>query len=212
MVSLNTDIVRAALALDDPAFDPVAAQERISRGPRSQSMEWKHESDPRLAATLLLLCPQGTGLHFLLTRRPDTLNKHAGQISFPGGKQEPGETFVQTALRETCEEVGICDRVEILGALTPLWIPPTNYLVHPQVGYIKKLPPLRIDPAEVAEVFHTPLAILLDESVKGRDTMQYKDRTFEYGFYHVQGHHVWGATAAMLSEFEMRLRLTLNTQ
>jgi 8-oxo-dGTP pyrophosphatase MutT (NUDIX family) len=194
------------LALDDPQFDPVAAQMKISRGPRADVAEWQHESDPRLAATLMLLYPEADGLHFLLTRRPDTLNSHAGQISFPGGKQEDGETFIQTALRETCEEVGICERIELLGELTPLWIPPSNFEVHPQVGYIKRLPPLRIDSSEVAEVIHTPLEILLDESVKGSDTMQYKDRSFEYGFYHIQGHQVWGATAAMLSEFEMRLR------
>jgi 8-oxo-dGTP pyrophosphatase MutT (NUDIX family) len=204
MVSLVT--VRAALALDDPAFDPVAAQMKISRGPRSQEIEWKHESDPRLAATLMLLYPGADGLHFLLTRRPDTLNSHAGQMSFPGGKQEDGETFIETALRETCEEVGICERIELLGELTPLWIPPTNFEVHPQVGYIKRLPLLQIDPMEVAEVIEAPLTLLLDESVKGTDTMVYKDRSFEYGFYRVAGHQVWGATAAMLSEFEMRLR------
>jgi 8-oxo-dGTP pyrophosphatase MutT (NUDIX family) len=208
LITLKT--VRAALALDDPAFDPVAAQQKISRGPRSDVVEWQHEDDPRLAATLMLLYPREDGLNFLLTRRPDTLNSHAGQISFPGGKQEVGETFVETALRETCEEVGICERIEVLGHLTPLWIPPSNFEVHPIVGMMKRLPLLQINPMEVAEVIETPLEILLDESVKGSDTMTYKDRSFEYGFYRVGGHQVWGATAAMLSEFESRLRFVLD--
>lgn len=209
MITLKT--VRAALALDDPAFDPVAAQQKISRGPRNEAIEWHHEDDPRLAATMMLLYPVEDGLYFLLTRRPDTLTSHAGQISFPGGKQEDGESFTATALRETCEEVGICERIELLGALTPLWIPPTNFEVHPQVGYVKRLPTLRIDPVEVAEVIQTPLDLLLDDSAKGRDTMKYKDRSFEYGFYRVGEHQVWGATAAMLSEFESRLRLVLGS-
>lgn len=204
--SISLDQVRAALALEPPEFDPHEAQ--LKMAPANRPLQPQPESNPRLAATMLLLYPIDE-LHFVLTRRPDYDGTHGGQISFPGGRREADEDFAETALRETCEELGICDSIEPVGRLTELYIPPSDFLVYPYVGYIAYRPEWHPDPYEVAEVIETPLRILLDDGIKQRDTREYKGMSFEYSIYQINGHRVWGATAVMLSEFEWRLRTIL---
>src|SRR5258708_20970256 len=119
--AVTLDDVRKALALPD--FDPLAAQVRMAPRPRPIRRVGL-PGDPRLAAVLVLLYPLDSVLHFPLMRRAEYEGVHSGQISLPGGKREDGETFEQTALRETREEFGVSAPVEILGALTPLYVPP----------------------------------------------------------------------------------------
>jgi 8-oxo-dGTP pyrophosphatase MutT (NUDIX family) len=209
MVPVKLEDVRAALALGPPGFDPEAAQAKISPTSRPRQRDTSLPGEPRQAATLLLLYPVEDRLHFLLTRRPESLRNHGGQIALPGGRRETNETFEQTALRETCEELAICEGITFLGALTPLYIPPSDFHVRPFVGYLPMRPSWQIDVAEVAEVFETPIDVLLDDSVKGWGTGDFRGLTFEYGWYEIKGHRVWGATAIMLSEMEGRLRQIL---
>lgn len=167
------------------------------------------EGQPRYAATMLLLFPTSEGLTFVLTRRPDTLSTHAGQISFPGGRKEENEEFSDTALRETCEELGICELIEVLGKLTQLYIPPSDFYVWPYVGYLETHPQWNYSSSEVAEVIECPVELLLQESTKQQKTSEFNGTAFQHGVYQIRQHTVWGATAIMLAEFEARLRYVL---
>ncbi|GIV57307.1 MAG: CoA pyrophosphatase [Bacteroidetes bacterium] len=156
----------------------------------------------RQAGVLALLVPHTAGAPaILLTVRRDHLARHAGQVSFPGGRLEPGESHVAAALRETHEEVGIDPAsVDVLGPLTPLYIPPSNYCVYPFVGAVYAPPDLRPHDDEVAAVLAVPLTHLLDPSTRRCTPWTLRGRTVEVPFFEVEGHRVWGATAMMLAE------------
>lgn len=209
MPEISLEAVRRAMALAEPDFNPRIAQLRMS--PRPRPLKPVEGVLPRQAATLLLLYPHQEGLHFLLTRRSDAFRNHAGQISLPGGRQEQGESLLQTALRETCEEVGVCaEDIEILGELTDLYIPPSNFQVQPFVGYSQQRPTWQQQATEVTELIETPLHLLLDDSLKKEGATEIRGNLVDIFWYEVQGHQVWGATAIMLSEMEWRLRTVLS--
>lgn len=205
MISL--DDVRTALALT--AFDAAAAHRLMS--PSSRRLSPPEGTTPRQAGVLVLLYPDADDLHIVLTRRADTLRGHSGQISFPGGRRDPqDETYTATALRETCEELGICgDEIDVLGTLTTIYIPPSNFEVHPTVGAVHTPPIFRPSPDEVAEVFSLSLCALLDAKLKYEEVRNLQGVEIAVPYYRVGGHQVWGATAIMLSEFEQRLRAVL---
>ncbi len=198
--------VRRALAL--PAEMSERARFAMSPAPRGLAPSMP----PREAGVLALLTPRFDGrLQLLLTRRQETLRGHSGQISFPGGQRDPSDPdFTAAALRETCEELGICEPIEVLGTLARVYIPPSNFNVYPSVGYLQTLPQLRPNEAEVAEVLTLALDDLLDPSVKHVETRVISGYSVRVPYYNVGGHKVWGATAIMLSDLEIRLRQALN--
>jgi 8-oxo-dGTP pyrophosphatase MutT (NUDIX family) len=164
----------------------------------------------RVAGVLLLLFPGSGGLSFFLTRRTETVATHKGQISLPGGAREKDESAQQASLRETCEEIGVCrDDIEIVGTLTPLYVIVSDFYIHPFVGYLSQRPEVEADPVEVAQVIEMPLAELLDESIKVIEQWDLSGFLLDVPFYRVGGLPVWGATAIMLSEFEVRLRAVM---
>jgi 8-oxo-dGTP pyrophosphatase MutT (NUDIX family) len=205
--AITLDEVRQALMLPD--FDVRSAQLRMAPKPRPIRREGL-PGDPRRAAVLILLYPLDGSLHFALTRRTDTLGVHSGQISLPGGSRDDGETFEQTALRETNEELGVQEPVEIIGQLTMIYVPPSDFEITPFVGYLPTRPVWTPNAAEVAELLEVSISQLFDDNTKGIEQLTAPDgvtRTFP--FYRVSGYKVWGATAAMLSELEERLRIVL---
>ncbi len=205
MVTFND--LDAALALPD--FDPVPAQMRMV--PPVRRFVPPEGVTPRTAGVLVLIYPEADGLHILLTRRTEALRSHSGQISFPGGRYSPDQddSFTATALRETCEELGLCDDVRILGSLSRLYIPPSNFEVYPTVAALDAPPRCIPNPDEVAEVFSLPIRDLLDANTKQSEDRPYQGSPISVPYYAVRGHKVWGATAAMLSELESRLRTVL---
>ena len=111
----------------------------------------KNKAKP--AAVLILLYPNNDKTYFYLTKRADTVKYHKGQISLPGGSKENNETLLDTALRETQEEIGIDkNEISILGKITPLFIPVTGFMITPFVSYISKKPKTILDEIEVAEL------------------------------------------------------------
>lgn len=166
-------------------------------------MEQYDLSKARKGAVLILLYPHQDKINTVLTLRPSYDGVHSGQVSFPGGKLEPeDESLAAAALREAEEEVGL-DRNEIklIGNLSNLYIPPSNFLVSPFVGIMDKKPLLKKDDREVEKIIEVPITYFLDESIKGRKMITPREFvSFETPYYDVEGHTVWGATAMMLSE------------
>lgn len=159
--------------------------------------------EPRMAGVLLLLYPIKGALHLALTLRTSNLGHHRGQVSLPGGGWEEGDASLQeTALRETEEEIGVVAAVlEILGPLTPLYVPPSNNLVHPFVAYASRRPAFCPNPREVAELLQVPLSLLLDPDTRREEDWGWKGTKLHVPFYAVNGYQVWGATAIVLAEF-----------
>lgn len=158
------------------------------------------------AAVLVPLMNRPGGLSVLLTRRADHLTHHAGQISFPGGRLEPGDQGVaDAALRETEEEIGLpASHVEIIGYLDN-YITITGYSVTPVVAIVRPDFDMRIDQTEVAEVFEVPLDYVLDPArVRRRRKKLFGIRVAYYEIPYGP-HHIWGATAGMLVALRMAL-------
>lgn len=151
------------------------------------------------AAVLIPVIAQAQGLTVLFTQRTQHLKSHSGQVSFPGGRAEPGDASAEfTALREAQEEIGLAlERVEILGRL-PEYHTRTGFRVTPVIGLIQ--PPLELtpDPREVESVFEVPLSFLLDPANRQRRTRELQGRSVGYYVFEYQGHMIWGATAGML--------------
>ena len=135
----------------------------------------------------------------ILTLRPQTMRKHPGQVSFPGGRAEPGDASAEfTALREAQEEIGLApERVEILGRL-PEYHTRTGFRVTPVIGVIEPPLELALDPHEVESVFEVPLSFLLDPANRERRTREFQGTTTGFYVYEYEGHVIWGATAGML--------------
>ena len=138
----------------------------------------------------------------LLTQRTDHLRDHAGQISFPGGRIEPGdESTAAAALREAEEEIGLDPgRVEILGELAP-YDTVTGFRIHPVVGWIEPPFELRLDRYEVADAFEVPLHFVVDPLNHRRHSLRRGALTRGYYVLPYQGRFIWGATAGMLVNF-----------
>jgi 8-oxo-dGTP pyrophosphatase MutT (NUDIX family) len=209
---LTLEDVRCALTLAD--FDVEAAWGRmLPRPPRDLHHSLYQEGTGRPASVLVLLYPVEGGWWFVLTRRSEAVPNHKGQISLPGGAREPGETPLQTAIRETCEEVGICaDEVHLIGSLTPLYVSVSDFEIQPFVGYLDKRPHFSANPVEVAGVIEMPLDKLLEESIKTTERWQFGEIERDVPFYRYEGQVIWGATAIMLSELEGRLRVARGEQ
>jgi len=180
----------------------IPAQLRMVPEPRPGHRAYYEVEGTCLKAGVLILLYEREGeTMLLLTRRTERVLHHPGQISFPGGEQHPGESLEATALRETEEELGLdLVAVRILGRLTPLFIPPSNFCIYPTVAFLPGTPVFRPQPDEVAEVIEVPLRRLLDPDSRRREAWPMGDRRVNVPFYEFQGHKIWGATAMVLAE------------
>jgi len=145
---------------------------------------------------------------FPLTKRPEYLGTHGGQISLPGGKTEGAETRIETALREAEEEIGVpASKVQILGLLTEFFVIPSNFLITPVIGYLNEVPDFKPDSKEVKKIIYTSLNDLLrDGAVQTKEIMAGNMFPMSAPHFEVENEIVWGATAMMLNEFRMILK------
>ncbi len=189
--------VNQALTLDP--FDVFQAQTLMSPVGRPARRPQQQAGAARLGAVLLMLYERQQEVHIVFAKRPQTLKHHAGQVAFPGGRQEPQETFAQTALRETCEEIGICaEEIQLLGQLTPIYIPPSDFQVYPFVGWHSGEPRFTPSADEVELILEVPLAHF--QNPQNRVLNEWI-----HPFFRVDEHKVWGGTAVMLNELVERL-------
>jgi 8-oxo-dGTP pyrophosphatase MutT (NUDIX family) len=155
----------------------------------------------RRAGVLVLLYPCAGELCLVLTRRTESLESHRGQISFPGGGLHTGESVRQAALREAEEELCVAPaELDLVGDLSPLYIPASSYCIYPLVAFASRRPDFLPNPHEVAEVIEAPLSRLLDPATRCEETWPWQDTYRRVPFYAISEHKVWGATAMVLCE------------
>jgi 8-oxo-dGTP pyrophosphatase MutT (NUDIX family) len=210
-------------------FDPhdflARAQQKLRRGWPEEAFDpaaRPHHGDHRLnepltgepallpaparpAAVLAPIVARDDGLFLLLTQRASHLSDHSGQIAFPGGKIEPGESPRDAALREAEEEIGLSRaRVQILGCLDP-YQTSTGFRVFPLVGLARPPLDLSVNGREVADVFETPLSFLMDEANHQRHFRQWQGRRRQFYAMPHENRYIWGATAGMIRNLYERL-------
>ena len=170
---------------------------------RVNSSRIKIPDNHRKGAVLILLYEDENKICFPLIIRPEYDGVHSGQVALPGGGFDPeDETLQNTALREAQEEIGIFKNdVVILGALSPLYIPPSNFLVHPFIGMLSYRPHFVPDETEVAGIIETDLESVMDETLVGEKIIKLSNgMEITTPFFDIQKQTVWGATAMILSE------------
>lgn len=190
------------------AHAKMAPTERI----QVQSSEYYKNNNPKQAAVMMLIYPKKDKAHIVLMKRNTYKGVHSAQISFPGGKAEPEDkSFADTALRETREEIGVVEKeVDLVMPFSELYIPPSNFIVHPYLGISVDEPLFIPDTLEVAEVIELPLETVLDDSIiiQQEMTTSYASNIMVPTFQ-TSGHVIWGATAMILSELKEIIKSVL---
>jgi 8-oxo-dGTP pyrophosphatase MutT (NUDIX family) len=199
---LFVDVIRRLEKALRDELPGIAAQSALAPVPRR---EWPAGFNParvRHAAALLLVFPIHDRAHIVVTVRSDSVGRHSGQVSLPGGVVEPGETFEHAALREAHEEVALApDGLTVLGALTPLDIPVSGFRLHPIVAVRPEQPSLVPADGEVARIVEVAIADLVRSTALRRTQGLRDGRPFTVPAFHVHGTEIWGATAMVLAEF-----------
>jgi 8-oxo-dGTP pyrophosphatase MutT (NUDIX family) len=170
--------------------------------------KFDHKVAPRPGSVLILLYEENGQIKFPLTKRPDYTGTHAGQVSLPGGKAEAGEDFIQTALRETEEEIGVPrNRVKVIGRLSDFFVIPSNFMITPVVGYTSPKPEFVPQESEVVKILAGNLSTLLsDDAIQIKEILAAKTYRLMAPHFLIENEVVWGATAMMLNELRTVLR------
>ena len=161
------------------------------------------KANPTQAGVMLLLYPNPVELNLVVIKRAEYPGAHSGQISFPGGKYELSDfSIISTALRETEEEIGIhASKVKVLGELTSLYIPASEFEVLPVVGFLADKPRFNIDHNEVQYVIEVSVDFLLNPAIKAIKPFANDRYQGHIPYFNIEGNEVWGATAMILNEF-----------
>ncbi|MFI5148317.1 MAG: NUDIX hydrolase [Bacteroidia bacterium] len=162
------------------------------------------------SAVLILIWPDKETFRCLLIRRPEYDGVHSGQMAFPGGgKEAEDKNLVHTAIRETKEETGVLiSEDSVLGELSPLFIPVSNYLVYPFVACLDSQPIFNPDPVEVSALVDFDLRVILTkDSIRTKRRLMQPGITAEAPYYAIEGSEVWGATGMILSELSELLKI-----
>jgi len=161
----------------------------------------------RAAAVLILLYPYKKDWYFFLTRRSNSVGHHKGQISLPGGVVEKNESYQYTSIRETHEEIGISmNEINIIGNLSSLHVPVSNFQIFPFIGYLDRKPDTTLNLNEVKEIFSVPINQLIsDKSLKTQEKL-FSNEFLTVPYFSLCNEMVWGATSAILSEFKSTIK------
>ena len=164
--------------------------------------------DAKKAAVLCLIYPKNQESHIVFILRNAYPGVHSSQISFPGGRREKqDDSFLATAIRETEEEIGVSEKlINPVTDLSKLFIPPSNFLVYPFLGFTDIEPDFQPDPGEVQQIIEVKLDFLLsNEAISSQKLSTSYARNIEVNCFRCQEHIIWGATAMILSELRMLL-------
>ena len=203
--------LRDSLAKELPgikSWERMAVKSQEGNSIESESLQkyskWLNEeklSVMKTAAVLIGFFEKGNNWYFPLIKRPMHEKNHPGQIALPGGARENNEKLEETALREAFEEVGIIpNNVEIIGKLTPLPVPVSNYLIYPFVGIINKEPEWKINKDEVAELIILKLDDLIEADNGYSENWDLRGNKVKVPVFKLSDKTIWGATATVLCE------------
>lgn len=170
----------------------------------SQRFDRESAKKARQSAVMILLYEEAGVIKFPLIVRPQYPGVHSGQVALPGGKYEKTDQhLIQTALRETYEEIGVSmNEIEVLGELSELYVPPSNFNILPVVGALPDIPEFELEKKEVEELIVADLSVLNDKTKRKQKQMTfYSGVNVDVPYFDVNGKVVWGATAMILSEF-----------
>jgi 8-oxo-dGTP pyrophosphatase MutT (NUDIX family) len=195
--------------LKDRLLHPLPGEvAQFKMAPKGRTRQQELPDNIRLGGVMILLFIIDKKWNTILIRRTEDGNHHSGQISFPGGRKDASDQdIIYTACRECEEEIGVpIPDIELVGTLSTLYIPPSNFLVTPSVGYIKTLQNFKASEREVQEIIQLPLDLLFDHRIKkerivvpsSSPTQQIKTPVYELGDDLI----VWGATAMIIAELE----------
>lgn len=188
-------------------FDYRCAQNMMAPRPRTSVRPPEKKGLPNQGAVMLLLYNKNHNLNILFIKRQDTLSYHPGQISFPGGTHEDKETFLETALRETYEEIGIePDNLDVLGKLNSVYVPPSDFVVYPFVSWHNSFPVCTPCNEEVAEIIEIPINEFFKDRAKHSETRTDNVSEITVPYFRIKEHKIWGATAMILSELLERFK------
>ena len=174
--------------------------------PTSTRLNYRIPEDARVACVMALFYPKNQTINIVLIERSSSnpKDRHRGQISFPGGKLETiDSSHLAAALREANEEIGVvATDIQVLGALTELYIPVSNFKVFPFVGYLPYAPDFVLQASEVSSILEVPFDDFLNNEVRKTKTIPMGNgfRVPNVPYFDIQGHTIWGATSMILSE------------
>ena len=207
MLEIFSKSLKHRLALPLPGRE---AQLKMAHAERRLNLSrYKIPAEARPGSVLILLFEDEGTIKLPLIMRSDYDGVHSGQIGLPGGKFESEDADLQsTALRETEEEIGISKSdVSLIGRLTELYIPPSNFLITPVIGFSEQRPDFVLETNEVAGIIEPTLSELLDENAVGIKKINVRsDIAIDAPYFDIQGRTVWGATAMMISELNEILK------
>lgn len=200
MTDLSINKLRNRLQLDLPGKQ---AQQKMAPTLRFQGENYPDPALSKPSAVLILLYPDNNEWYTIFIERT-SYGLHGGQISLPGGKKEKNDPDLRaTALREANEEIGVeSSKIELIGELTPLHVPHSQFWITPVVGFLKEVPILKRDVREVRSIIQLSLGDLFEKKNKGMDTIIRAGNEIQAPYYQANGHIVWGATAMIMSELE----------
>ena len=203
---MSTDVFIDELSRRLSQLDSLATKPNAIIGyPRPSADQARAQLPPaKESAVLFPIFKRSGEWHTVFIKRPSGEGVHSDQLSFPGGRLELNETHQQAALRETYEEIGVdVSHWQLLGELSTLYIPPSHFVVQPFVACCFEEPTFRPNPTEVDRLIEFPLEALLRPELVKRKPIFVKtfNRTFDSGYFDIDGHVLWGATAIMVQEF-----------
>lgn len=170
--------------------------------------KFDHSLPPKPGSVMILLYPDSGQIKFPLTKRHEYLGAHGGQVSLPGGKAEPGETAIETALRETEEEIGVkAQQIKVIGELSQFFVMPSNFMVIPVVGFVEQRPVYQAQQSEVVRIIEGDISDLIrTDAIRTKEILAAKMYPMLAPHFEIEGEVVWGATAMMLNELRVIVR------
>jgi 8-oxo-dGTP pyrophosphatase MutT (NUDIX family) len=210
----HSDFIIAIQKLEHLDLPALNSHKKMAPLERLKILEEANLNRPnaRNAAVMMFFYPKNSKTHFALIKRNSYPGVHSSQIAFPGGKvEEEDENLMQTALRETHEEIGVHPNlIQIVRSFTTVYIPPSNFLVHPFLGFSESEIQFVLQEDEVAGIIETPLHILLDDTIITNKILETSySKSIDIPAFQIYEHTVWGATAMMLSELKDMLKMVL---
>jgi 8-oxo-dGTP pyrophosphatase MutT (NUDIX family) len=213
---MQMNLISLSQKLSKRLLEPLpgsSAHEPLRATPLGQRIpKFGHKAPPKPGSVLILLYEENGKIKFPLTKRPDYLGAHGGQISLPGGKAEQGEDYTQTALREAEEEIGVPgSQLIVIGRLSDFFVIPSNFMIVPVVAYSLTVPVFIPQESEVERIVYGSLDdVLRDDAVQTREILAAKIYPMRAPHFLIEGEIVWGATAMMLNELRLVVRGLMN--